>query len=222
MAKDQVYNEILQPHSSVLPAAVGPKAVYVRPHCLEFLRELSLVAYVSVWSSMATSTTKLICDYLFKGLQPPLHILGQDSCDVIKCRGSRGKLSNLKVKGTNKDLFLKPLDKVFETPNSKFNSSNIIIVDDSREKHVLNEPENVVLPMSWSQDHASDRFLVDELLPWIQRLHQCRGQGLLSFRREDNIGRRMLIEETDSREYDELMSAIESSKTLPLDQSIRR
>ncbi len=114
MAKDQVYNDISQPHSSVLPAVVGPKAVYVRPHCLDFLRELSLVAYVSVWSSMATTTTKLICEYLFRGLQPPLHIMGQDSCDVIKYRGVRNKLSILKVKGTNKDLFLKPLDKLFE------------------------------------------------------------------------------------------------------------
>jgi hypothetical protein len=217
-----VYNDISQPHSSVLPAAVGPKAVYVRPHCLEFLRELSLVAYVSVWSSMVTTTTKLICEYLFKGPQPPLHIMGQDFCDVIKYRGSRNKLSILKVKGTNKDLFLKPLDKLFEPQNSNFSSSNTIIVDDSREKHVLNEPENVVLPMSWSQHHAADRFLVDELLPWIQRLHQCRGQGLLSFRREDNIGRRMLIEEPDTQEYDELMSAIENSKTLTSDQSIRR
>jgi hypothetical protein len=76
---------------------------------------------------------KLICEYLFKGLHAPLHIMGQDSCDVIKYRGSWNKLSILKVKGTNKDLFFKPLDKLFKSQNSKFSSSNTIIVDDSRE-----------------------------------------------------------------------------------------
>lgn len=219
MSKHQVYNDISQPHSSVLPVVVGPKAVYVRPHCREFLYELELFAYVSIWSSMAAPTTKLITEYLFRGLQPLLHIFGQDTCDVIKCRGSRGKMSNFKVKGTNKDLFLKPLDKLFEPQNSKFSCSNTIIVDDSREKHILNEPENVVLPVSWSRFEERDRFLVDDLLPWIQRLHRCRGQGLLSFRRNDNIGRRMLIEEPDTREYDELIVAIETSKAIMLEQS---
>ena len=109
MAKDQVYNDISQPHSSVLPTVVSPKAVYVRPHCLDFLRELSLVAYVSVWSSMVTTTTKLICNYLFKGLQAPLHILGQDSCDVIKYRGSRNKLSNSESEGNQQGLVLQTI-----------------------------------------------------------------------------------------------------------------
>ncbi len=106
---------------------------------------------------------------------------------------------------------------LFNGLNSKFNEHNTIIIDDSREKHVVNEPENVVLPVSWSEHDVSDRFLVDELLPWIQRLHQSRGQGLLSFRREDNIGRRMLSEELDTSEYDELINAVEASRKLVLD-----
>ena len=76
MPKDQVYNGISYPHSAVVPAAVGPKAVFVRPHCHEFLRDLCLVAYVTIWSSMALPTTKTICEYLFWGLKAPLHILG--------------------------------------------------------------------------------------------------------------------------------------------------
>ena len=65
LPKDQVYNLVSNAHSSVLPAAVGPKAVFVRPHCLDFLRELNLIANVSVWSSMALTTTKSICNYSF-------------------------------------------------------------------------------------------------------------------------------------------------------------
>lgn len=221
MPENQVYNLVSNSHSSVLPAAIGIKAVFVRPHCHDFLRELSLIANVSVWSSMVLPTTKAICEYLFRGVQSPKLILGQNSCEVLKVRGPRNKLSNWKVKGTNKDLFLKPLDKLFGTMNSKFNAHDTIIIDDSRDKHVLNEPENVVLPESWIAADASDRFLVDELLPWIQRLHQSRGQGLLSFRREDNIGRRMLTEEPISDEYDELIRVIETSRTLVHDSSIR-
>ena len=224
LPKEQLYNDLSQPHSAVLPAVVGPKAVYVRPHCQPFLRELALIAYISVWSSMANSTTRLICEYLFHGLEPPLHIFGQEFCEVIKCRGVRGKITNFKVKGTNKDLFLKPLDKLFDLTNSKFSSINTVIVDDSPEKHVLNEPENVVLPQSWSEgnDGASDRFLVDDLMPWIQRLHNSKGQGLLTFRRNDNIGRRMLIEEADTSEYDEVVNAIDSSKIIANELPSRR
>lgn len=212
--KDQVYNLVSNAHSSVLPAPIGPKAVFVRPHCLDFLRELTAIAYVSVWSSMVLTTTKSICDYLFRGVHSPYLIWGQNSCEVVKVRGLRNKLSNLKVKGTNKDLFLKPLDKLFDALDSKFHPHDTIIIDDSREKHVVNEPENVVLPVSWSERDVSDRFLVDELLPWIQRLHQSRGRSLLSFRGEDNIGRRMLSEEADSTEYDELISTVETSRKL--------
>ena len=98
-------------------------------------------------------------------MQSPYLILEQNSCEVVKIRGLRNKLSNFKVKGTNKDLFLKSLDKLFDSVNSKFSTHDTIIIDDSREKHVMNEPENVVLPVSWSKLDDSDRFLVDELLP---------------------------------------------------------
>jgi hypothetical protein len=221
MPENQVYNVVSNAHSSVLPAAIGIKAVFVRPHCHDFLRELTLIANVSVWSSMVLTTTKAICEYLFRGVQSPILILGQNSCEVVKVRGPRNKLSNLKVKGTKKDLFLKPLDRLFDTVNSKFNAHDTIIIDDSRDKHVMNEPENVVLPESWTEAATSDRFLVDELLPWIQRLHRSRGQGLLSFRRDDDIGRRMLIEESNSDEYDELVALIETSRTLVHNLSIR-
>ena len=47
-----------QPHSATIPAIVGPKAVFVRPNCAHFLRELGLIAHVSIWSSMKKFTVQ--------------------------------------------------------------------------------------------------------------------------------------------------------------------
>lgn len=66
--------------------------------------------------------------------------------------------------GKSKDLSSN-LDKLLKPTDSKFSASNKINVDDSLEKHVFNEPKNVILLMSWSQHEVHGRFLVDELLP---------------------------------------------------------
>ena len=58
---------------------------------------------------MKSSTTKLISEYLFKDLDPPLLIFGQEQCKTLKCKNKRGGLVTMKEKGTKKDLFLKPL-----------------------------------------------------------------------------------------------------------------
>jgi len=167
---------------------------------------------------------KLICQYLFQGIGAPLHIFSQEFCEVMKCKGPGGVTSNLKVKGTRKDLFLKPLEKLFQLLASKFSIKNTIIVDNSLEKHVFNEPANVVLPHPWSEGvkGKGDRFLVDELLPWIRRLHLCRSDGFRSFRWNDNISRQMLSEKSVSHEYVELMTAIEASKSKVDERCISR
>ena len=46
-----------EPHSAIESALVGPKAVWVRPNCSNFLTELGRFAIISVWSSMKKSTT---------------------------------------------------------------------------------------------------------------------------------------------------------------------
>lgn len=71
--------------------------------------------------------------------------MGQNSCEVVKVRRLRNKLSNFKVKGTNKDLLRKPVDKLFDSVNSKFNVHDTITIDNSREKHIMNESEKAIL-----------------------------------------------------------------------------
>ena len=95
--------------------------------------------------------------------------------------------------------------------NSKFSTENTIIVDDKLAKHLFGKLENIFLPHSQSyiDDGPDDGFLIDLLLPRLQQLHYSRGQGLLSFKRNDNIGRRMHTKEPDSLEYKEMMVAID-------------
>ena len=60
------------------------------------------------------------------------------------------------VPGTQKELFLKNLDTLFYGYRGIFNSGNKIIVDDSPLKHIMNRPENVLLPNPWSNRGNGD------------------------------------------------------------------
>jgi hypothetical protein len=59
---------------------------------------------------MRVSTIKSICNLLFEGLPvKPLNNLGQESCDRIRVQDDQGNVSYMKVKGTEKELFLKSI-----------------------------------------------------------------------------------------------------------------
>ena len=102
LSKIQTWNPESNPHSSSVPAKIGPKAVYIHPLCSTFLRVVSDFTDITIWSSMHESTTRQICEYLFRGLRMPLHILGQDSCDRIYTMGRNNKVTTMKVKGPTK------------------------------------------------------------------------------------------------------------------------
>ena len=81
----------------------------------------------------------------------------------------------MKVKGMHKDIFLKMLSKrLFGRFGGKFTKENTLVIDDSPVKHILNNSENVLLPVSWLHDGAgqSDTFLIDTLLLCLQELHR--------------------------------------------------
>jgi hypothetical protein len=165
-------------HSTNVPHLVGKKAVYVHPSCRRFLRELGNVAGITIWSSMRVTTVKSICDFLFKDLLvKPVNILGQESCELIKVHDIRGKVSFLKVKETDKPMFLKVIRRhLFFGFNGRHTKDNTVIVDDSLAKHVLNPPQNVILPETWTfaSTGQADTYLMDTLLPWILQLHMNR------------------------------------------------
>ena len=211
----QVYNKKSEPHSATVAAIVGPKAVYVRPDCSTFLKELGKIAFVSVWSSMKKSTVDEICAYLFRGEGSPFQVLGQDACKMLKRWDGAGTWIPYKEPGTDKPLLLKNLDVLFGNSQSNFTPENTVIVDDSRRKHIMNKPENVIISETWSNRGKGDKdtFLLGVLLPWFQELHRNHETGLKSFRKAKKwkIGLKMLCEERNRREYEELMKVVRES-----------
>ena len=97
---------------------------------------------------MRVATFKFVCNIHFKDLPlKPTNILDQKSCDGIRVLDSHGKVSYIKIKETNKKLFLKSILKhLFFGFNGRYSIQNIVIVDDSPVRHVLNPIKNVILP----------------------------------------------------------------------------
>jgi hypothetical protein len=124
---------------------------------------------------MRVTTAKSICDLLFKDLVvKPINILGQESGDVINIQDNCWKVLSLKVKGTEKQMFLKVIWKhlVFGF-DGRYSANNTVLVDDSPTKHMLNAIENVILPESWTFARVgqADTYFMDTLLHWLLQLH---------------------------------------------------
>ena len=188
-----------QPHSATIPALVRPKLVFVRPQCKQFLYELDQIAFVSVWSSMKKSTVEEVWNYLFQDIGKPFLVLGQNLCTTLKRRRKSRHLTTFKEPGTNKYLFLKNLNTLFNAYYEKFSLDNTVVVDDNPIKHMINKSENVVLPDIWTYKANGPKvtYIMDVLIPWLRRLHLGRGEGSKSFRGSslEKMGRRMLCDE---------------------------
>ena len=136
---------------------------------------------------------------------------------TLRCQDSSGRLTTFVVPRMQKELFLKNLDTLFCGYRGIFNSGNTIIVDDSPLKHIMNRPENVLLPNPWS-NHGNgdwDTFLLCTLLPWFQRLHLACYEGLKSFREHgpNMIGQKMLCNERNRTEYNKVMEVVRGSSS---------
>ena len=95
------------------------------------------------------------------------------------------------MEGTENDVFLKTLSVgLFPMYRDVFTMENTIVVYDSAHKHVLNNPDNVLLADTWSPngEGASDSFLLDVLLPWLRQLHNSVKLGLHGFRLQKPLG----------------------------------
>ena len=90
-------------------------------------------------------------------------------------------------------------------------------MDDSPLKHIMNRPENVLLPNLWSNcgNGDCDTFLLCTLLPWFQRLHLARNEGLKSFQEHgpNKIGQKMLCDERNRTEYNKVMEVVRGSSS---------
>ena len=72
---------------------------------------------------------------------------------------------------------------------STFDVTNTILIDDSPDKSVCNENGNAIFLETWNHTKRRDNVLMDDLLPWLQRLHSsCLEGGLLEYVNENRIG----------------------------------
>jgi len=102
---------------------------------------------------MKKSTGEEVCNYLlilFQDIGKSFLVLGQNSCTTLKWKESSGQLTTFKEPGTNKDLFLKNLNTLFNACCAKFSPENTVAVDDNPIKHIMNKLENVVLSDTWT------------------------------------------------------------------------
>ena len=202
-------------HSATLPFDIGPKLVWVRPGCVEFLSQLSSFATITVWSSMLKDTAQKICDYLFGPLHlsTPIRVLGQGDCDRVPVRRDGPRTVYMKEEGSQKDIFLKTLSThLFDKYDGQYTRENTLIIDDSPIKHMLNLKENVLLLPSWShtdENSARDRILLEKVLPYLSGLH--RSSGRLAEYRSCNpeLGRPMFYDDREtSSKYVAILKAI--------------
>jgi hypothetical protein len=90
-------------------------------------------------------------------------ILTQDDCDTIPRKGYVGV--------GNPNVYLKPLNKVWEILKGAYDARNIMIVDDSKEKHVCNDEGNYVITKGYNCDDVNDTYLLDRLWPCLLHLN---------------------------------------------------
>ena len=62
------------------PTYIKSKLVYLRPRLRHFLHVALKKWLVIVWSSMKFENTQAVVEFIFKGLEPPCLVLGQESC----------------------------------------------------------------------------------------------------------------------------------------------
>ena len=208
-------HRFLEPHetshrlrkNSVVMDRVSP-----RPFYRTFLRRLTSIANVLVWSSLKRSMAEFICEDFFKGLPFLVIICVEEECEQIKYKARGGKIKPCRSKKTGEVVYLKPLERFDRLDPSVFTPENTIMVDCSPARHIHNELSNVILLKKWSYLDwgAQDLILIDNLLPYIQRLHDERPSLLFDFKWDNLMGLLHLMEENSS-ECRKLEVAVELS-----------
>ena len=182
-------------HSATMPMEVGRNFVWMWPRYSDFLSEFSTFATITIWSSILELTTKDICSYLFgPSLVNPHRILGQKDCDRVPLCKDDNMMFYMKEVGTQKDIFLKTLSNhLFDSYDSRYTPTNILVINNSPIKYMLNLSENILLLPTWSYEGdggGRDSILMVELLPYLLDLHRS-GEGLVEYWFSFPIGRTM-------------------------------
>jgi hypothetical protein len=138
------------------------RTIKVRPGCKEFLEWLKTVADISFWSSVNERNMGEVLGVVLQGTsikRSDVLVLTQGDCD---------KSSHINPENPKKPFFLKDLTKFCEF--AKLDSiDNVLLVDDTPLKNLMNEAYSAVYPSSWNGD-GNDTYLGKNLRPWLEGL----------------------------------------------------
>jgi hypothetical protein len=138
------------------------RPIMIRPGCQEFLNWLSNHAMVAFWTSIAARNIPQTLPVVLQGTSfklPDVQVLSQNNCT---------RSSYVESSKPDKPFFLKDL-RVFAKLLVLESVEEVLLVDDSPQKNLLNDPHNAVHPPTWSGDD-NDRFLTMTLKPWLEGL----------------------------------------------------
>ena len=124
---------------------------------------------------MLDGMARQVCTWLFDGLPLPDLVLGQKACGRIPV----ALKFDLTYLDNSKKIFLKTLENaLFGKEDGKYTIDNIVLIDDSPKKSILNYTGNAVFFNSWTTNE-NDSYLNLELQPWLQTLSTtCKDGGL--------------------------------------------
>ncbi|KAG0572658.1 hypothetical protein KC19_VG114400 [Ceratodon purpureus] len=138
------------------------RPIMIRPSCHEFLNWLHNQAMVAFWTSIAPRNIPQNLHVVLQGTSlqlPDVQVLSQNDCI---------RLSYVESSKPDKPFCLKDL-RVFAKLLVLESVEEVLLVDDSPQKNLLNDPHNAVHPPTWSGD-GDDRFLTMTLKPWLEGL----------------------------------------------------
>nr|XP_043635805.1 uncharacterized protein LOC122606965 [Erigeron canadensis] len=137
---------------------IGPKAVFKRPYCDEFLKFCFEKFNVGVWTSRTRRNIYRVLDFLMKDTQHQLLFCWDQS----HCTETGFNT----IDNSDKPLVLKELKKLWEKEDPKlpwdkgeYDESNTILLDDSPYKALRNPPYTAIFPYTYSYHNAEDTGL---------------------------------------------------------------
>ncbi|XP_071733185.1 uncharacterized protein [Rutidosis leptorrhynchoides] len=171
----------------------GPRAVYKRPYCDEFLKFCFERFNVGVWSSMSRRNMEWIVDCVLRDLQDKLLFCW----DIADCTDTGFPT----VENISKTLFLKELRMLWEKQDpdlpwniGEYDETNTLLIEHAPHKALLNPPHTAIFPYSWRYSMTEDNFLgpKGDLRVYLERL--ASAEDVQKFVQENPLGQRPIRE----------------------------
>ena len=160
----RMYTFILDLNGLLLHRTYTRRTLHVlrRPSVTAFLNWLRLQAEIVLWSSVTLSNMDKMLNTLLADTSfgpGDVTFLTQTACT---------KSTYKAPSAPDKPIFLKDLSAYARIAGLSC-VEDVLLIDDSPVKNLINDPDNVVFPRSWCGD-TRDTFLDAHLRPWLERL----------------------------------------------------